>query len=348
MGLNVKMAGLLCLVFTGGMCWLVNQVGAPLASLPPAAAAQTLEDAASPGEAIAAARRAAALELPPPVTATIPKPRFAHPSASQVEGLKLTAEQTIVADVSPRLDPVAEQPLPPLALVVAPVEVSDPLVLAATEIPEAVIEEPSARRATDLLLAAETQDNFDLEPRNAKTPPAEPEVTALAVSVSTTHVVRNGDSLTRIAKKYYGSTDANLVRGLLMANPAIAQRAGQTMQVGEKVSVPLVDKVSTAPRRSEDLGEGRGVERGPSRTRLASAKAAESGKLRSAAKPARSAATKAAPRWVTAKKDDSLVAIARRFLNDERRWREIQRINGMSGSRLTPGQRLKLPTQSAT
>ena len=42
---------------------------------------------------------------------------------------------------------------------------------------------------------------------------------------------------------------------------------------------------------------------------------------------------------------DSLRRIAKRELEDPSRWKDIQSINGMSGTQLHPGQRLKIPTR---
>ncbi|MDE0889120.1 MAG: LysM peptidoglycan-binding domain-containing protein [Phycisphaerales bacterium] len=42
---------------------------------------------------------------------------------------------------------------------------------------------------------------------------------------------------------------------------------------------------------------------------------------------------------------DSLSKIAKRELEDQSRWRDIQSLNGMSGTEVHPGQRLKIPTR---
>jgi nucleoid-associated protein YgaU len=49
-------------------------------------------------------------------------------------------------------------------------------------------------------------------------------------------------------------------------------------------------------------------------------------------------------RSYTIRKRDSLVEIARRFLHDHRRWREIAELNGLrDADRIFPGMRIKLP-----
>lgn len=53
----------------------------------------------------------------------------------------------------------------------------------------------------------------------------------------------------------------------------------------------------------------------------------------------------APPRWYTIQPNDSLRSIARRYLKDERRWREIAALNPAlrDADRLAPGTRIKLP-----
>jgi nucleoid-associated protein YgaU len=49
-------------------------------------------------------------------------------------------------------------------------------------------------------------------------------------------------------------------------------------------------------------------------------------------------------RWYTIRKRDCLASIARRYLNDHRRWREIAELNDLrNADRIIPGTRIKLP-----
>lgn len=55
------------------------------------------------------------------------------------------------------------------------------------------------------------------------------------------------------------------------------------------------------------------------------------------------------PRWYTVQKSDSLQSIAKRCLNDERRWREIAELNGLrKPNQVNSGTRLKIPPTIAT
>lgn len=49
------------------------------------------------------------------------------------------------------------------------------------------------------------------------------------------------------------------------------------------------------------------------------------------------------PKTVTAKQDDTLWSLARRYYDDGSRWKEIADINGLSGDKISAGMRLVIP-----
>jgi nucleoid-associated protein YgaU len=65
--------------------------------------------------------------------------------------------------------------------------------------------------------------------------------------------------------------------------------------------------------------------------------------IASAARP-RSIASTTKAREIKVLPGDSLSRIAKRELEDQSRWRDIQSLNGMSDTQVHPGQMLKIPT----
>lgn len=125
-------------------------------------------------------------------------------------------------------------------------------------------------------------------------------------------VVR-GDSLWRIAQRAYGSRDPRYVALLQEANPQVRARDGQ-VNVGETIRLPGEAK---AEHMLAALAEAKAV----------------------------AAANKTAKaRWYTIRRDDSLIRIARRHLQDGKRWREIVELNRpLDPKRIYPGMKIKLP-----
>jgi len=120
--------------------------------------------------------------------------------------------------------------------------------------------------------------------------------------------VVKGDTLASIARREWKSSEARLVKLLVEANPQLARRPNRLV-VGEELVIPggtLGVRVAAGERSAE-------------------------------------AETQAA-RWYTIQRNDSLQGIAKRCLNDDRRWREIMQLNGLADpNRIQPGTRIKLP-----
>ena len=135
---------------------------------------------------------------------------------------------------------------------------------------------------------------------------------ALAAASLKCYRVAKGDTLMSIARREWKSGDARLVQRLVDANPQLAKRKNRLI-VGEELLIP----------GTEPIGGATGA--------LAAA----------GAKPE---AETQAGRWYTIHRNDSLQSIAKRCLNDDRRWREIMELNGLADpKKIQPGTRIKLP-----
>ncbi len=151
-----------------------------------------------------------------------------------------------------------------------------------------------------------------------------PEVTPLPPAESATryHAVQKGDTLYRLAEKYYGSgrrwpvlADANKDR----VGPNGMLREGTRLRIpNASTGTPTQEAPRSAPAD---------------------------------AKPGKSTPSKATPgtrmakaKTYTVRKDDTLSEISRRALGTSRRWREISELNGIDEEELlTPGMVLRLP-----
>jgi nucleoid-associated protein YgaU len=134
--------------------------------------------------------------------------------------------------------------------------------------------------------------------------------------------VAKGDTLMKIARREWNSDDRRLIALLGEANPQVRERKNH-IRIGEELVIPDAARVQIA------LGTGPTM---PS--------AAAQTEIDAAVDPA---ATDAA-RWYTIRRKDTLASIARRFLNDSGRWREIVVLNGaLNPRRIVPGMRIKLP-----
>jgi nucleoid-associated protein YgaU len=135
--------------------------------------------------------------------------------------------------------------------------------------------------------------------------------------------VRKGDSLTKIARREWNSDAKHLVQLLIEANPQLRKRPDLVF-VGQELIIPDPTASPALARSPATVGE--------SEPTLAAAdntpKSSETRKLR----------------WYTIRKRDSLAAIARRFLQDAERWREIAELNQLrEPNRILPGMRIRLP-----
>jgi len=130
--------------------------------------------------------------------------------------------------------------------------------------------------------------------------------------------VVKGDTLVGIALREWNATDTRLVKLLVAANAKLQAREDQhQIYVGETLLIP---DAATA----ELVLAGRVVP----------------GDLVFATAPPEQLSNK----WYTIERNDTLAGIARRFLNDGNRWREIAEVNrALNPNRIIPGTRIRLP-----
>jgi nucleoid-associated protein YgaU len=140
--------------------------------------------------------------------------------------------------------------------------------------------------------------------------------------------VVKGDTLVKIARREWNSDDRRLVALLGDANPQVRERknrilAGEDLIIPDAASVQIALGVTT-PAMGPVLADA-----GPAKAEVDAALG--TGKT-------------AGQRWYTIQRKDTLASIARRFLNDGQRWREIVALNrALNPHRIVPGMRIKLP-----
>ena len=159
----------------------------------------------------------------------------------------------------------------------------------------------------------------DLPPALAEAPGVPDAAAAMAPDSASPKVyeVTKGDTLSKIVRQQWGSNDARLAALLVEANPKVRERKGVIL-AGEELDIPdaaVVQRVlaGAAPRAALTAAPG--------------------------GAPATTDA-----QWYTIQRNDTLASIAKRFLNDSRRWREILALNGaLDPRKISPGMRIKLP-----
>lgn len=140
------------------------------------------------------------------------------------------------------------------------------------------------------------------------------------------HVVVAGDTLTRIANKYYGSQSKKVVDAVFTANRSILPDADH-LALGMTITLPRIEGL--AHSTAKPIGAG-GVP--PAH--------------RSTKKKPRPTIQKASPTWYQIKKNDRYVSIARAQLGDGSRWSEIHELNKdrfPDPERIQWGVRIRLP-----
>lgn len=326
MALNVRVSLLTSLLFIGVLCWLVNEVGRPMAALPGpllvgASGADRVFRAGMTGRGlprgIASIRdrfeRAAPVELeiernPVPAGAVLLLTRSAEERmADGTEPLPRLSGSTISADAAPAFAGDGDA----LTYNSADVMFSEPRDEAVDVlVPEAVLAGVDTPR-TELAesVSVETLQSADTE--------AEPPPPARGKK----YVVRRGDSLIKILRREWSISDRRAIEAIVAANPKLRERQDRIL-VGEVLLIPEREAAIAALEQ-----------------RIAAA----------VERPAEAAAPRPSPRKYTVRKSDTLVKIARVMLRDGRRWREIAKLNGLrDANRILPGTTILLPPVSGS
>jgi nucleoid-associated protein YgaU len=140
--------------------------------------------------------------------------------------------------------------------------------------------------------------------------------------------VAKGDTLSKIARREWSSDDRRLVELLMELNPTVRERKSRIV-VGEELVIPdtaAVERVLAGASPSAALVF---ADAAPSKAEVEAAIGSPK---------------TADPRWYTIQRKDTLASIAKRFLHDSQRWREIVALNrALDPNKIVPGTRIKLP-----
>lgn len=140
------------------------------------------------------------------------------------------------------------------------------------------------------------------------------------------YVVVAGDTLTRIAGKFYGSRSRKVIDAVFDANRAILPDADH-LRPGMKITLPIVEGFASSVAKPVGAGSIPPVDRAKTSNPQPTIK-------------------KTPPTWYQIKKDDRYVSIARTQLGDASRWNEIHELNKdrfPDPGRIQWGVRIRLP-----
>lgn len=337
MALGVKVSMLTCVFFIGGICWVVNNIAAPIARAPSVLAHSTAPldtrlDSAPRGPRSDATTLVGRFEHFVPQTgepeidanrlvANLPNVDMRGASEA-VPGL-VARDDAWRPDDSAGAETAGPAHASLQAAPAAGVELDEPLV------PQSSIAVASGDRTANAAQEATIIDAPAATVADVRDPPSQD-----PSAVTDRYEVRRGDTIALIARRALNSDEPRVIRALLDANPQLSKREN-LLFVGEQLSLPKVaiDAASAAeaPRLAAATPTPRKVAE-PTRS------AAPKAKL-SAAKSVASSS-----RWYTVRANDSLHHIARKTLKDANRWREIAEINGLkNANRLEEGRKLRLP-----
>ncbi len=297
-----------CVAFTVGMAYLLDWAPQPLEAEPSPLVARMSDEAWLGGELSAPVARTDAGQA---------RAMFSVPSiVERAQTAQRGAQPMLaIAPANVRHQDTVASTLPPL--VVRPVAYAD----SSWEESEYVDEIDAAG---DPAGWAEDEGTQDTVVAVVEEPPVvdEPPVPAAAI-----HVVRRGDSLARLARRFWGTSSPQALDVLVAANPKLKGRRHRLL-VDEKLIIPAhpdLESALTLARSASNDGRGGS---GAHAVNIAAVEASETD----------------GTFWYTIQKSDSLSSIARRVLNNERRWPEIKRLNKLrDANRLMPGMRIKLP-----
>jgi len=353
MALSVKAALLTCLFFVGGMCWLVSQVSRPLVELPSPLKAS---------DSNASVRSAEPKPSRDPLALTERLERASPIAAQQERAANAHDAGALVLDPSAR-PAISHVELPPLLVERAPPEApSEGAALAAAELlgpasqDAPLVEVVRARPVPEAVLPLEAGSPLAASAAGAgetRKPEAMRGASAVEPPEARHYLVRRGDTLMKIVRREMKGNEPGGVALLLEANPELRERPHR-LKVGEVIQIPLansagvvaVQAMGSAAAEAANVASGGAV--GPAIPPVKAAVQADSrdAAARKAAKGGKPGDSKLAAkvRWYTIRERDSLFSIARKHLQDPKRWKEIAELNGVRDARkLSVGMRIKLP-----
>lgn len=187
-------------------------------------------------------------------------------------------------------------------------------------------------------------------------PTEDPNMEYTTKLVVKTHVVKKGETLTKIASKY-GVTVAdikkwnNLKRNTIASGKKLKINSYERMATGKKKTATIVaDASATAPTDSTTIANAAPIDSiAPQAPQMAQAQPIETQPAAKKAEPTKKAAQPAASKkaatskvkYHTVKKGESLFRIAKQYKGVT--VADIQKLNGLTGSDIKIGQKLKIP-----
>lgn len=307
MALNAKMAMLICSLCIGGSSWLLQSVTVREIRVMSPVVTASVPVAAALGPRSAPADEWSRPPEPTDMRAALVR-KFAEPNPLDAEAERKAAAAPSLAIADPDATGTPQPVrLPPVARHTEDPEVmAEPAPIEDWHVETVAYVEPREVPAADGAAAyAYAGDAPDTDLEDIE--PNEPPMTRLR-----SYVVSRGETLTGIARRECGTSDPRMVELLIEQNPHLRKREG-LVWAGETLQVPDADSA----RRMLAAIDARDVvpiEQAP------------------------------AYRWYTVQKNDSLIRIAQRELNDGDRWREILKLNdSLKPNRIYPGERIKLP-----
>lgn len=228
MALSVKFALLTCLLFTGGMCWVVNQVGR--SNSPPGLFhASTHPNRSTPVSESPPAHSPVSVTTERDVARSGRLERQSPVLNSQLIG---TAPENIVeAEPSPEIVGDVRVPPPPLGKSLLEMRTAAQDSLEEVESADGQPRQPEIAQAFgDYAADRKVQDNL----------PARSEPSG-ALQSSTIYTVKKGDSLYKVCREFYGDKQAEGIQLVLMENPKVAARRGKMLHLGEMLQIPPLE-----------------------------------------------------------------------------------------------------------
>lgn len=194
--------------------------------------------------------------------------------------------------------------------------------------------------------------NNSLRPEPSIAQPADSELAERSRrAVLARHSVQKGDTLTRIAGRYYGAATAHHIDAICDANRGVLADRNR-LKVGDEVVIPTLQEGVVVPtgapaaRPAPAVGRNAQAAIPPSEPSQSDTGGASTSNRSATSSAAQERTTGSDVRWYQVRKSDRYVSIAREQLGDERRWKEIFELNRdrfPDPARIREGVRIRLP-----
>lgn len=160
------------------------------------------------------------------------------------------------------------------------------------------------------------------------------------------HVVGPGDTLSRIADRYYGSKSGRAVRLIFEANRAAIKDIDR-VPLGVELVIPMDPTAGSPTTAAKTAPRAQPSTAGEEQVRATGKPAATSPQKESPREKLAPPGKNEPFRWYQVRKNDRYASIARQQLGDEKRWKEIFEMNKEKFPKegmIREGVRIKLPS----